>query len=246
MRTVIVTNDFGFASIVICGYEHAEETSIPCIQNLLAVTEYPYELICVDDGSKDQGATIDFFAEVADKPFRLPQNSGTAAARNVGFLAHSGNPIAFLDNDIFPPRGWLRLLVAACDVEGVGIAAGIPSNEIERRNKAPGADGLIEFDHVGGGFCAITPECFRAVGYFDEFLRNNGQDTDYCYRAKERGFRVVTVPDLVAKHLQGGTRRYMDKERMEREARYFRKKHANRPDLPMPPLRPFGADPPIL
>jgi len=204
-------------------------------------------LICVDDASKDQGATIDYFCEVCDTPIRKIQNGGCGAARNLGFQVARGYPIVFLDNDMFPDPGWLSILREDIDKDPrIGILAAIPSNEIQRLQKPASPDGLIDFVQVGGGSTAITPRCHAAVGYFDERMVNAGEDTDYCYRATERGFRVVSTPRLIIHHESGATRRHMDKEQMQQAALYMRRKYAHRPDLPMPPLSPFGNIFPVI
>lgn len=236
-----------FASVVVCAHNRLHETTIPCLENLKAVTRYPMQLICVDDGSRDQGDTIDYFCEVCDTPIRIPQNSGVSVARNLAFQVARGYPIVFLDNDMFPPPGWLSILREEIDKDSrIGILAAIPSNEIDRLKKPASPDGLIDFSNVGGGCTAITPRCHAAVGYFDERMVNAGEDTDYCYRAIERGFRVVSTPRLIIHHESGATRRYMDKEQMQQAALYMRKKYAHRPDLPMPPLSPFGNIFPVI
>ena len=232
--------DMAFASVIVCAHNRLHETTIPCLENLRAVTRYPYELICVDDGSKDQGATIDYFCEVCDTPIRIPQNSGVSVARNLALQVARGYPIVFLDNDMFPGPGWLSILREDIDKDPrIGIVGGIPSNEMQRLKKPASADGLIDFTHVASACMAITPRCHELVGYFDETLRSS-QDTDYCYRAIERGFRIVSTPRLIIRHEAGSTRRYMDKKQIEKSARDMRKKYAHRPDLPMPPLSPFG------
>jgi len=87
----------------------------------------------------------------------------------------------------------------------------------------------------------IARRCFEAVGFFDERLVNNAEDTDYCYRSLQKGFRVTSTPRLVVPHLAGSTRRDLDKGQMERSARKFRRKYLKyQNQLPMPPIYPFG------
>jgi len=227
------------ASVIMCAHNHLLDLSIPCIESIRKSTYYPYELILIDDGSDDR--SIQYFQTVTGKAFRVPKRGGIAQARNIGFAQGAGDPFVFLDNDVLLPPEWLTILVQESQKAGVGIVSAIPSNEISRLNAPMSSDWLLEFPHVGGFCTAITRRCFNVVGYFDESLMNNGEDTDFCYRARERGFRVANTPRLTVKHLSGGTRRELPKREIERAARRFRKKYQRHPDLPTPPLYPFGA-----
>lgn len=227
------------ASVIVCAHNHLNDLTIPCIETIQRNTHYPYELILIDDGSSD--GTMRYFQTVAQKAIRVPVRGGVAKARNAGLAAAAGDPLVCLDNDILVPPEWLTILVEESQKPGVGVVAAIPSNEIERLNGKWSSDGLIEYPHVGGGSTAITRACLNAVGYFDESLINCGEDTDFCYRARERGYRIANTPRLVVLHKGGGTRRGLDQREITRSARRFAQKHgARNPDLPMPPLYPFG------
>lgn len=236
-----------FASVIVCAHNRLFETTIPFIDNFKAATTSPHELICIDDGSTDQGATIRFFQEVSNKAMRISPNKGVSAARNLGFLASQGDPIVFIDNDMFPEEGWLSILMEDLQTDpNLGILAAIPSNEVARLQKPAERDGLIDFAHVAGACMAVTRHCHESVGFFDERLINAGEDTDFCYRSMDLGFRIASTPRLVIKHLNGETRRYMDKRQMTSSARYMRQKYVDRPELPMPPILPFGTTSPII
>jgi len=228
-----------FASVVMPAHNHLQDLSRPCIDSVLLHTRYPYQLILIDDGSAD--GSSQYFRTVTEDAYRLSRRSGPAAARNLALLHSRGDPIVFLDNDMIVPQGWLTILAEECKKPGVGIVAAVPSNEMERLRTQPSADMLLEFPCVSGAGMAVTRQCFNAVGYFDESLMNCGEDTDFCYRALERGFRVANTPRLIIEHHAGGTRRGLDKREMERAARRFREKYIkHQHTLPMPPLYPFG------
>lgn len=86
-------------SIIIPTYNRADviETSI---QSVLNQTYDSFELLIVDDGSKDN--TADVIASINDsriKYIRMPENKGVAAARNEGIRRASYEYIAFQDSD---------------------------------------------------------------------------------------------------------------------------------------------------
>jgi glycosyltransferase involved in cell wall biosynthesis len=70
--------------------------------------EHAYEVVVVDDGSRDRTAAI---ADAADGTVRLVRQTpaaGPAAARNRGVAEARGDALAFCDADVYPTSGWLR------------------------------------------------------------------------------------------------------------------------------------------
>lgn len=81
-----------------------------CLESILQQDHADLEVICVDDGSKDDtAAVIRRIAETAPrgKIIRLIQqpNGGATAARNHGLRESSGEYIQFMDaDDVLMPR----------------------------------------------------------------------------------------------------------------------------------------------
>ena len=87
-------------SIIIPIY-NVEKYLSPCIESILAQTCKDYEIILVDDGSKDSSGKIcDEFASKYDfiRVIHKP-NGGQAEARNVGLKTAQGDYIFFVDSD---------------------------------------------------------------------------------------------------------------------------------------------------
>lgn len=222
------------ASVIVCAYNHLDDLTIPCIESMRANTFYPHELILVDHGSSD--GSMRYFKTVSEKAIRVPRRSGLAKARNAGLEAAAGDPLVILDNDTILPPSWLTILVEEVRKPGVGIVSAIPSDQVDRLNGKRSQDGLIEYSHVTGFCAAISRDCLNAVGYFDESL-SSGEDTDFCYRARQRGFRIANTPRLMVRHNRP---RELDKREIARNARRFIQKNAaSNPDLSAS-LYPFG------
>ena len=89
-------------SIVIPAYNLAGYIQ-PCLNSIAKQTYADFEVIFVDDGSKDgTGAILDSFAKSDGRARVIHQpNGGVSAARNVGLRAANGEYVLFFDGDDF-------------------------------------------------------------------------------------------------------------------------------------------------
>lgn len=89
-------------SIIIPVY-NVEKTLGRCIESVLRQSFQNFEMILVDDGSKDNSATmVDEIAQTDNRISVIHQcNQGLSAARNTGIKAAKGKYITFIDSDDF-------------------------------------------------------------------------------------------------------------------------------------------------
>lgn len=91
-----------------------------CLDSILAQTFTDYELILVNDGTKDGCPAI--MQTYADRDSRIRQvhkeNGGLSSARNAGLDVARGEYIAFLDSDDYVTPNWLEEIVHAADETG--------------------------------------------------------------------------------------------------------------------------------
>ena len=103
-------------SVVMPAY-NAERTLAEAIDSLLAQTFQNWELIILDDGSRDDTASISLAYTRADPRIRYeanPCNLGAAGTRNRGISLARGRWIAFLDSDdVWRPEKLARQLKLA-------------------------------------------------------------------------------------------------------------------------------------
>jgi glycosyltransferase involved in cell wall biosynthesis len=86
-----------FFSVVIPAYNRARDISA-CLDSVLAQRWQDFEIIVVDDGSRD--ATVQVVKSYGPRIRLIQQdNRGPGAARNTGIRAANGNYVAFLDSD---------------------------------------------------------------------------------------------------------------------------------------------------
>jgi glycosyltransferase involved in cell wall biosynthesis len=85
-------------SVVVPMY-NVEKYIEKCIDSILAQTFTNFEIICVDDGCKDN--TVQKLKKYTDERIQIVHqaNKGLAAARNTGINISKGDYVAFLDSD---------------------------------------------------------------------------------------------------------------------------------------------------
>lgn len=199
--------DWPRISVVVCTYNGSRTIRDTC-EGLLCL-EYPnYEVIVVNDGSKDDTEAI-----VREYGFRLisTENRGLSSARNSGMEAAAGEIVAYIDDDAYPDPHWLTYLAAAfMQSDHVGIGG---------PNLAPAGDGLIadcvanspggpvhvllsdrEAEHIPGCNMAFRKTALQAIGGFDPRFRTAGDDVDVCWRLQERGWTLGFSPAAMVWH----------------------------------------------
>jgi GT2 family glycosyltransferase len=68
-------------------------------------------------------------------------------------------------------------------------------------------DQVTEVDAVMGAFMLVRLAAIDDAGLLDETFFMYGEDIDWAYRIKERGWRVYYVPTARVAHLKGATTR---------------------------------------
>lgn len=120
-------NQTPFLSFIVPVY-NAEARLSQCLQSLCRQDIEDFEIICVNDGSKD--TSIDILRNFASKYQNIriidKENGGVATARNTGLDAARGEYIWFIDADDFIQEnclGRLRSLAAASNCDKLILGA---------------------------------------------------------------------------------------------------------------------------
>lgn len=158
-------------------------------------------------------------------------NAGACTARNQALAAAQGNYLAFLDNDIaVRHRNWLGTLRGVLDRDAtVGIvapkllfpfapytiecagAAISPQGRVQYRGRGAACD-APEWNTPAEVQCLISAawlmrrEVYEQVGELDEaYNPAQFEDFDFCYRAREAGWRVLYEPGAELYHFENVT-----------------------------------------
>lgn len=197
-------------SVIVCSYNGAR-TLEACIQSLLQVDYPDYEIVFVDDGSKDNTQEI-------MKRFQLPKvqnivqkNMGLSYARNVGARAATGEIIAYTDSDCMADPDWLYYLVGTI-LSGEYAGVGGPNISPPAENwiqacvaAAPGGPSHVLLtdvvaEHIPGCNMAFYKWAFEMVGGFNHEYRKAGDDVDFCWRLQQAGQVIAFSPSAIVWH----------------------------------------------
>lgn len=195
-------------SVIVCT-RNGNSRIAACLRALENQTLAAHEIIVVDDGSTDGTA------DLVERKFpgvillRL-EPSGLSAARNAGAEAATGGIVAFTDDDCEADAAWVEGLSRAF-AKGWHAAGGPnlpppPHTEAEAVvAAAPGAPSHVmlddeEAEHLPGCNIAVRRTAYFEIGGFDPRFRTAGDDVDFCWRLREKGYRLGFAPTAFVWH----------------------------------------------
>jgi glycosyltransferase involved in cell wall biosynthesis len=159
---------------------------------------------------------------------RNATNEGFVAACNQGAAVARGEFILFLNNDTVVQRGWLTALVATIGsdarIGAVGAKLVYPDGRLQEAGgiiwndgsgwnyghgddpSAPEFNFLRDVDYCSAACLLVRREAFEKLGGFDpQYAPAYYEDTDFCFRLRERDYRVVYQPAAEVVHHEGAT-----------------------------------------
>ena len=200
-------------SVVVCAY-NAERTIDRCLASLAALNYPDYEVIVVNDGSRDRTLEIAEgygFCRIISQP-----NKGLSVARNVGAEAATGEIVAYTDSDCVADPDWLTYLVAKMEANNLTACGGpnFPPPEDTLVPAvvavAPGGPTHVLIsdevaEHIAGCNMAFAREALLRLGGFDPIYRAAGDDVDICWRFQDAGYVIGFSPAAVVWHFRRNT-----------------------------------------
>jgi GT2 family glycosyltransferase/sugar lactone lactonase YvrE len=195
-------------SVVVCAY-NAASTLEDCLSSLERLTYPDFEIILVNDGSRDRTGEIARQhprVRVVDVP-----NGGLSRARNVGLAHATRELVAYTDADTRVDRDWLTYLVQPflhSDVVGSGGPNVVPEDDPPMAQciaRAPGGPTHVLLDdttaeHVPGCNMAFRREALLAIGGFNAVYLRAGDDVDVCWRLQARGGKIGFAASALVWH----------------------------------------------
>lgn len=157
-----------------------------CVDSVFE-TDNPAEVILVDDGSTDKRQ---YDSRV--KMVRLKRNSGFPVAANRAVDEAKYPFVVLLNNDVvMKPHGIQKMLLALKD-PSVGMA-GQDGGRLDREFRFSGKV-KDNPDYIEMFCCAFRKSVWEKVGCLDLiFGKGYSEDADWGFRARQLGYRLVTV-----------------------------------------------------
>ena len=241
-------------SVVIVSYRRADELRA-CLHDLRAQnTKVPFELVLLLQAYPREAAqkfVSEFSRVLPVGVYHAEHGLGVHAARNAAVARCSGEIIAFLDDDVRVPTGWLDALVAHYDDASIGGVGGFVRHPGNRRiatrllrpvlglsskryridwggfHAIPWASHPAKHqdaDWLSGCNMSFRRAALEQVNGFDEgYGRYGYDDVDIGLRVRQAGWRLVSSHELTIAHYPSSVNRAALPELVrEEEARRVR------------------------
>lgn len=209
--------------IVILNYKVADDT-IQCIRSIQKSQYKDFFIVVVDNASGDDiEKRLKSFPDVVF--MQSKENSGYTGGNNLGIkeaLRRGAELVFILNPDTYVEFECIGNCVAGLDKTGAGIVA--PKILFDDKKTIWYAGGRFDFanvighhlgvdkvdrgqyekvqetDYSSGAAMLVSRQVFAKIGFFDEKFFLYYEDSDFCFRAKQAGFKVIYIPKAVVYH----------------------------------------------
>jgi glycosyltransferase involved in cell wall biosynthesis len=216
--------------------------SLPPLVAMLARGQL-LEIVVADDGSTDGSG--DFCRAHGAQVVTTGGRKGPAEARNAAAKVARGDIVWFVDADVIAHADaaqHLQRSFAAPEVVAVFGSyddtpphAAFASQYMNLRHHVVHHQSPGEASTFWSGLGAVRREAFLAVGGYDaaRFLVPSIEDIELGYRLRDRGGRILLVPEMQGTHLKRWTLKGVVETDIKMRALPWAKLMVERPDIPL-------------
>lgn len=181
-----------YASIVMVmwrkGLHEREKMAKKSIMSVLENTDYPYELLLIDN---------------------TQNNRGLANARNLGISLATGKYMVIMDDDIEVSKGWLTECIKMLE-KNPGKYMATPVYQTKVRKWEVGVLNGCRVNQRTGSNCMVarTESIIRDIGMFLDNLPTERTGVEYMNRQIRLGYQVLITQKPLATDLGRGLHSY--------------------------------------
>ena len=218
-------------AVLILTWNRVDEL-VPCLESFVCNDYRPCDVVVIDNGSEDESVPTVQRDFPWVKLIQNGTNLGFCRGNNVGLkwaVEQGYDYVMLLNSDTKLMPGLISELVSVLASDPrIGIA-GAKNVLMENPDFTWGRYGKVtwgpmlvktvgrfarderrgepprDVDWVIGNACMMRREALEKVGVFDEEFWQCNEDVDWCYRAREAGFRVVYVDRAAILHKGGSS-----------------------------------------
>jgi len=214
-------------SLVVCTRNRADQLhrTLNAIEKL--VSDDPWELVIVDNGSTDNTKHVIQNFKVNSRLPIIPgfePKPGLSRARNHAISLARGEIIAFTDDDCYPQSDYLLCIINRMSDSTLGFCGGRvllfdPEDQpmtiqesTQEQHFSQSTNGITPGKILGANM-SVRRHCLLAHRGFDEQLGagsrfRSGEDTDLLRRLVQSGIEGMYDPDIVVFHHHGRRSEY--------------------------------------
>jgi len=195
--------------------------TVECVESVLKSTYSPYQVLIVDNGSTDGSVEVFRSLFPGVEVIANDKNLGWASGNNVGIeyaLHDKADCVLLLNNDTIVDENLLAEMVTVGESDKeIGILGPlifyydepdkiwhlggrescflpVPRTLAKNQKDKGQFASPISVDYVSGCAMLVKRQVFEMVGLMDTKYFMYYDETDFCRRAREAGFRIVAVP----------------------------------------------------
>jgi GT2 family glycosyltransferase len=214
--------EFPEVTIVVLNYNGKNHIH-NCLDSIFGMNYPNFKVVVVDNASCDGSLSAVKHNFPKAKIVEYRRNHGFAKAYNMALEEIESDFIVLLNNDVKVEPDWLNELMpyisgddeisavtpkmlfmqntsainaagGKCDIYGSGWNRGNGEKDNGQYEK------VEEVFYANGGAVVIRKNAWKDVGSFDEQYFLYGEDLDWCWRARLKGYRILYVPNARIYH----------------------------------------------
>ena len=195
--------------IIIVKNDRSIETTLEKLRSIAGINNSEIIVVDASNGSlntiKMKFPEVDWinFKNISNKKTTIPEQ------RNLGIKRAKGNIIVFIDADCIPESQWLNNLTRQIVDGKESITAGTVISSPKSYMVSDSLRGTYVKECPSMNM-ALKKEVFKEIGFFDENF-GRASDTDICFRAIKKGYKIRYIKDAIVYHNWGNFKKNIDR-----------------------------------